>query len=84
MHGAVCFRIFYVVARYNWTILFDGSLYELGVAKNYKNMLLESGLEYLIILTPKEGNKIYLNIFRIIKYLQYLSRNTESVRLWHI
>lgn len=26
----------------NWTILFDGSLYELGVGKNYMNVLLES------------------------------------------
>lgn len=26
----------------NWTILFDGSLYELGVAKNYMNVLVLS------------------------------------------
>ena len=28
--------------NFNWTILFDGSLYELGVARNYMNVLLAS------------------------------------------
>ena len=33
----------------NWTILFDGSLYELGVARNYMNVLLESILFLFVI-----------------------------------
>lgn len=31
-----------MVRENNWTILFDGSLYELGVEKNYMNILLGS------------------------------------------
>lgn len=33
----------------NWTILFDGSLYELGVAKNYMNVLVLSILALFIV-----------------------------------
>ncbi|MDE6663446.1 MAG: MBOAT family protein [Lachnospiraceae bacterium] len=31
-----------MIASNNWTVLFDGSLYELGVARNYMNVLIVS------------------------------------------
>lgn len=38
-----------MVRENNWTILFDGSLYELGVAKNYMNVLLGSILLLFVV-----------------------------------
>ena len=41
----------------NWTILFDGSLYELGVAKNYMNVLVASILVLFFVDYQKYQKK---------------------------
>lgn len=47
----------------NWMILFDGSLYELGVARNYMNMLLFSILVLFIIDYHKYHDRDVAGIF---------------------
>ncbi len=47
----------------NWTILFDGSLYELGVARNYMNVLYLSILALFIVDYHKYKGKDVLIIF---------------------
>lgn len=47
----------------NVTILFDGSLYELGVARNYMNVLLASIIVLFIVDYHKYHNKDVLELF---------------------
>ena len=47
----------------NWYILFDGSIYELGVAKNYMNVLLGSILLLFIVDYHKYHEKDMADVF---------------------
>lgn len=47
----------------NWTILFDGSLYGLGVARNYMNVLLGSILLLFIVDYQKYHGKDVADVF---------------------
>lgn len=47
----------------NWTILFDGSLYELGVARNYMNVLLASILLLFVVDYHKYQGKDVADAF---------------------
>lgn len=47
----------------NWTILFDGSLYELGVARNYMNVLLASILILFVVDYHKYHGKDVADAF---------------------
>ena len=46
----------------NWTILFDGSLYELGVARNYMNVLLASIAALFVVDYHKYKGKDVANL----------------------
>lgn len=52
-----------LVSENNWPILFDGSLYELGVAKNYMNVLLGSILLLFVVDYHKYRGKDVAEIF---------------------
>lgn len=47
----------------NWVILFDGSLYELGVARNYMNILLASILLLFVVDYHKYRGKDVADLF---------------------
>lgn len=47
----------------NWMILFDGSLYELGVAKNYMNILMASILLLFAVDYQKYRGKDVADLF---------------------
>lgn len=47
----------------NWTVLFDGSLYGLGVARNYMNVLMVSILTLFIVDYHKYRGKDVAAVF---------------------
>lgn len=50
-------------AENNWTILFDGSLYELGIARNYMNVLLASILLLFVVDYHKYNGRDVADLF---------------------
>lgn len=52
-----------MVSVNNWTVLFDGSLYGLGVAKNYMNVLLVSILVLFVVDYHKYKGKDVADLF---------------------